>query len=121
MEILMPLFAVIAVIAGAYLTVKWAAKRRNAFSSGNYIRIIERVVLGKDAYLVIAKVGEKSYMLSMTSQRVDMLCELDPDSLKPVKNEPRDTDFLSLMTAAFGRKTGNLANRKNEERDGTEE
>ena len=42
-------------------------------------------------------------MLSMTSQRVDMLCELDPDSLKPVKNEPRDTDFLSLMTAAFGR------------------
>lgn len=120
MEILLPLFAVIAVIFGAYLTTKFVAKKQNTFSSGNYIRVLERVVLGKDAYLAIAKVGEKAFLLSMTSQRVEMLCELDCDSLKPIKNEHRGTDFLSLLTSAFNRKSGSLTDSINKDRSGTE-
>ena len=121
-SIIMPLFAVVAVIAGAYIITKWVAKRHNNYSSGRHIKIIERVVLGKDTYLVIAKVGLKTYLLSMTSQRVEMLSELDEDKLPPIENEKQTPDFLSILTSALGKKTNkNQTERVSEDKwDGSE-
>ncbi len=119
-SIVTPLLAVVAVIAGAYLTTKWYAKRHNGCASGNYIKIIERAVLGKDSYLVVAEVGAKAFLLSMTSQRVEMLCELDPETLKPFEQKRPESDFAGILSAALSKKPFDLIRKKGEDRSDEE-
>ncbi|MEA4831988.1 hypothetical protein SDC9_130619 [bioreactor metagenome] len=102
-SLLMPLLAASAVIIGAYLTARWLAKKQKGCMSGtgSNIKILERAVIGKETYLSIVKVGDKTLLLSMTGQRVEMLCELDPDSLKTNESKHPETGFFNVLCSSL--------------------
>jgi hypothetical protein len=57
----------------------------------------------------------------MTNSRVDMLCELDSQDIKPFENERPNSDFLGILSSVLGKKIGSAAGRKNaDDRDGAE-
>ncbi len=98
---LIPFFAVLAVIAGAYLTTRWIATRQGAHSSGHYIKVIDRVVLAKDTYIVLMRVGNKTYLTSVGVGRADVIAVIDEDELQPIERVPND--FFSVLSQRMGK------------------
>lgn len=101
--LMMPFVAVIMVTAGAYFAVRWFGKRRTGGRAGRYIKIVDRAALGKDSQLVVVQVGTKTLLVSAAGQRVDALCELEPDELKEIADRPADKSFLDLLGASLGK------------------
>lgn len=101
--ILGPLLAVIVVIAGAYATSKWIAGRRGGFSYGRHIQVLERAALAKDAWLMLVRVGGRTYLASAASGKVELIREMDEQELKRGDTPRPGTDFLSMFTKSMGR------------------
>ncbi len=116
---LMPLFAVVMVIAAAYLTAKWVAGRHNAYSSGRHIKVVERVMLAKDAYLALVQVGSKSYLASVTLNRVEIIGEINGEDLVPTEPAHTGSDFFGILSDRIGKKKQNpLRDRDSQGQDG---
>lgn len=101
-SLILPLFVVVFVIFLAYLTSKWIAKRQNIFSSGSVIKVIERAALGKDAYLLVVRVGEKTYLVSLSNGGVELLSELTGEIPENMPQRQERTDFAGILSSALG-------------------
>ncbi len=102
-SILTPLLAVVVVIAGAYWTTKWMGRHHNAYSSGRQIQVLERVMLARDTYLALIRVGGKTHLASVGSGRVELLRELDPQELAAAEHKRPGSDFFGALTKAMGK------------------
>ncbi len=100
---MMPLLAVMAVIAGAYFTTRWMGRHHNAYSSGRSIQVLERVMLARDTYLALVRVGDKTHLASIASGKVELLREVDPQELKGVEGKRPGNDFFGALTKAMGK------------------
>lgn len=73
------LLLMIAVFVGAYFVSKAVGKRQQFISAGfeTNLKILERVPLGKEESLVIAKVANQIFLLGVTAQHIEKIGELD--------------------------------------------
>ncbi|HAN20849.1 MAG: hypothetical protein A2Y15_04790 [Clostridiales bacterium GWF2_36_10] len=97
LEIIFPMLIVVLMIFGAYYATKWIAKKQNSFSSGKIIKVIERVMLSKDAFIAIVKVDTKIYLMSISSGKTELLTELPPEIIDNYKTTGPSTDFMSIL------------------------
>lgn len=79
--------ALLAVIALAYVVLR-AGKRLTA-GPKNYVRIVEKTALSKDAYLAIAQVGLQYHLISVTSGEVRILRDIDAMEVEAVLEAKR--------------------------------
>lgn len=120
-SILTPLLAVVIVIAGAYWTAKWMGKHHNAYSSGRQIQVLERVMLARDTYLALIRVGGKTHLASVGSGRVELLRELDQQELNGVEAKRPGNDFFGTLIKSMGKgKQPPIQPGSNEGQDGTQ-
>lgn len=90
------------VLALAYLATKWIGKRyggRIGGSSGN-IKILDRAALGPDRSLYIVEAAGKTLLIGATQQRIETLCELDPEALPPPAQE-EPSAFASTLKSVL--------------------
>ena len=99
--ILMPLLAVAAVIAAAYLTTRWMARHQGAHSSGRHIQVVERVALAKDTYLALIRVGGKIYLASIGAGRVELIRQMDEEELPKMESQKAGGDFFKVLATAM--------------------
>lgn len=86
------------VLVAAYFATKWIGKRYSAQAkAGRNMKVLERMALGSDRTLFIVQVGEKTLLLGITAQRVELLCELDPDELALDDTPSGDTSFSAVF------------------------
>lgn len=52
-------------------------KKNTGFAKGRYIKVIERVPLGQDKALAVAKIGDKSYVLGICQSSITLLTEIE--------------------------------------------
>lgn len=67
-------------IAGLIFLLFYVLKKvngRNAVTSGNKLRVIDRAILGKDASVAVVCVAGKLLLLGISHQRIELLQELD--------------------------------------------
>jgi flagellar biogenesis protein FliO len=88
----------ILIFVGAYYASKLLGRTYsiNAPSSGG-MRIIDRMQLGRDRYLLIVEAGGKVLLLGVGGQRIDSLAELDKEKFDHQPASQGSTDFLSLF------------------------
>ena len=94
---------------------KHITKKAGTAANTNNIRILERVSLAQDKGLAIAEICGGFYLLSFSNERVEILKELDPDTLRQPK-QPAPPDFRQILNSALkGRwnATGNDSKHKN--------
>ncbi|NLM50909.1 MAG: flagellar biosynthetic protein FliO [Clostridiaceae bacterium] len=84
-ESLFYIIIMIAVIVLAYFVSRFLSVRVAQMSRGRYIEVIDRVALGKDKSLFIAKVGEKMFLVCETNDSSTTICELTKDDLIPLE------------------------------------
>jgi flagellar biosynthetic protein FliO len=104
LSLLFPMVVVVVIIIAAYLTTKWIAGKQSAFTSGNIIRVIERVAVGRDAYLLIVKVDDKTYLVSATNGGIELLDELPIDALEKYQVGNRKNDFTEIFMSLINKK-----------------
>lgn len=76
-----------AVLVAAYVATKYLAGRgRNPQS--RHIRILDRMMLGRDKHIVLVEVGDKNLLIGVTNQSISVLGDIDGDSLAAA---PQDT------------------------------
>lgn len=95
------LLMMIAVFAGAYWAPRLIAKRyRGSNILPEQLRIISKVPLGKDQFLIVVKASERMFLLGATSHDISLITELDPADFPvaaPQTPAITDTDFLSVL------------------------
>jgi|AGTN01.2.fsa_nt_gi flagellar biosynthetic protein FliO len=70
----------IAILAGAYFTTKFIAGKGNRVKSRN-IRMIDRMMVGKDKQIVLIEVGDKNLLIGVTNQAINVLGDIDGETL----------------------------------------
>lgn len=119
-SILTPLLAVVAVIAGAYWTARWMGRHHNTYSSGHQIQVLERVMLARDTYLALIRVGGKTHLISVGSGRVELLREVDQQELAGVEARRAGNDFLGTLAKAMGKGKQPIQPGNDDGQDGTQ-
>ena len=79
----------IGVLALAYYATKWIAGVPTLSQTSRNIRILEKVMIGKDSYLLIVKVQDKVMMLSATPGGITKLEDLE-EYIEAPKNSTQD-------------------------------
>lgn len=92
----------IAVIVAAYVATKYLAGRGRRVQS-RHIRILDRMMLGRDKHIALIEVGDKNLLIGVTNQAINVLGDIDGESLKSEQNTvesaqkgfvPRLRDFI---------------------------
>lgn len=87
------------VIVLAYISTKYAGKKFSVKNTGNgNIRIIDRLPLGADKSLLIVNSAGKTLLIGVTSQHIELICELDESMICESADSSGTTqDFYSVL------------------------
>ncbi|MEA5040828.1 MAG: flagellar biosynthetic protein FliO [Clostridiaceae bacterium] len=100
--LLLPLLGVALVIFLAYIFTKWLAGKYSGNAAGRYVKVIERLSVGKDRELVLIELNGRAHLLGITGQGVTTICSFEAGELPP-RASPHATGFREALETALGR------------------
>ncbi len=90
------LILVVAIFFGAHYATKMFGGKYQNLGKGN-IKILEKTVMGKDQYLVIAKVGDKILLLGVTGNNINLIDTLE--GYIPLENDNnQSSSFYEILS-----------------------
>jgi len=88
----------ILIFVGAYYASKLMGKHYSMQgSSSDAMKVVDKLVLGRDQYLVIVEAGEKTLLLGVSPQQIETLAELNGEAFADLPRMQESTDFISLL------------------------
>ena len=96
MMILQLVFTLTFILGLIYLSLKYGGTKLQSIQNGRYIKIIERVPVTKDNYLLVVKMGEKGYVITSAAGKIDILKDLDEDELLKLQDTKLIKQFSSM-------------------------
>lgn len=91
-------------VLGLIFFLFYALKKLNkgiSVKSGNRLRVLDRVNLGRDGMLLVVSVCGRLMLLGATSNRVEKLCDLD--ITEEEYGIGQGTDFKSVLSSVLGK------------------
>lgn len=91
-------------VLGLIFFLFYALKKLNkgiSVKSGNRLRVLDRVNLGRDGMLLVVSVCGKLMLLGVTSGRVEKLCDLD--ITEEEYGTQQSGDFKSVLSSVLGK------------------
>lgn len=79
-----------------YLSMKYGTKKLQDMQSGKFIKVLERVPISKDNSLVVVKIGDKGYVLTSSSAKIDKLMELSEEELIQLQSSSSIPQYKSM-------------------------
>jgi flagellar protein FliO/FliZ len=80
----------IVVIVAAYIATKYLSGKGRHMKS-RHIRILDRMIMGRDKHIVLIEVGDKKLLIGITNQTINVLGDIDTQSLKEEPEKPAGT------------------------------
>lgn len=68
-----------------YISLKYGGERLQNLQNGKFIKVLERTALTKENTLLVAKIGNKGYVLSSANGKVEILLEISDEELKALE------------------------------------
>jgi flagellar biogenesis protein FliO len=100
LPLIFALIAIAAVLYLCYLLSRFLAKRANSAANTANIRILERVALAQDKGLAIARICGRCYLIGFSTDRVEILKEIDESEL--LSSEPgTGRNFVDALNVAL--------------------
>lgn len=90
-------FWIVLVLLLAYFGTKWYAKKAQISSQGKNIKVIERVVLAQDKFLVLAEINDRVLLLGVTNKEINVIDTFDPLDLTSPVNSQTPIDFKAVF------------------------
>lgn len=117
--LLSALLALAAVLALAYITLKWMGSKMPGTTGGGggrMIRVLDRVMVGQNKCLLVVRVGKQTILIGMAEDTVQKLCDLpELDDWEPPENRQNTPEFSELLRDAVTRGWGKLGKKGGEE------
>lgn len=79
-----------------YISLKLGGNKLQKLQNGKFIKIIERVAVTKENILVVAKIGEKGYIITSSSAGLQILRELEDKELIQLEQTKSIPQYDSL-------------------------
>ncbi len=101
------------ILAAAYFTTKFISAKSATFMQGKYLRVKERIFLGRDKHVVLLQAGSRFFLIGVTNQAINLIATLEEDAL--VLNE--EPAYKAGAFSSFGEllsRLGNTAKKENE-------
>ena len=76
----------VAIIVAAYFATKYLSGKGRSVKS-RQMRILDRMMLGKDKHIVLLEVGGKNLLIGVTNQQINVLGDIDGETLKARQSE----------------------------------
>jgi flagellar protein FliO/FliZ len=99
----------LAVVIGLILLVTWLMKvtmgRRFSFGGSGMLQVVASVPLGDRRFISVLRVGERYYLVGISSAEISLLSTLDPDEIKPyLEKSPQQGEggFAGLLRRLRG-------------------
>lgn len=72
------------VIFAAYFTTRFLSSKAKNIIKGKYIRVKDRILLGRDKHILLLEVGDKAYLIGVTNQNINIIGIVDKDKIVPL-------------------------------------
>jgi flagellar protein FliO/FliZ len=79
-----------------YLSVKYGGSKLQGIQNGRFIKVLERVPLSKENSLIVVKIGEKGYVLTSSTGKIDTLLELNSEEIQSLEVSREVPQYASL-------------------------
>jgi flagellar protein FliO/FliZ len=79
-----------------YLSVKYGGSKLQGIQNGKFIKVLERVPLSKESSLIVVKIGEKGYVLTSSTGKIDTLLELNSEEIQSLEASREVPQYASL-------------------------
>lgn len=106
------IFGLIVVLLAMVLTLKYSNKGITKLTDKKYVKIVDKVQIAKDSYIVIIKLGNKGKVLSVSNSHTEVLEEISLEEILKIEQEKRES--IEDMTKTFD-KTMNIIKEKSKE------
>lgn len=93
------IIGLIVVLGLMIITVRVSNKGIKNITNKRYIKVIDKVQLAKDSYIVVAKIGDKGVIFVTSGNNTEKLQELSYEEIEKIEKEKRES--LESMTHAF--------------------
>lgn len=87
--ILKLVLALLVILPLIYISVKYGGNKLQNMQNGNYMQVLERLMLTKENSLLVIKIGEKAYVFSSTGDKLEILMELKPEEVEKIERSRR--------------------------------
>lgn len=87
-----------------YFSLKFGGSKLQNMQNGNYIKIMEKVALSKENFIIVVKLGKKGYVMSSTKEKNEILTELTDEELINIENKrviPQYKDLNEFLKDAY--------------------
>ena len=119
--ILSTIAALAAVLLLAYISLKWMGQKLPSQNETRHIKVVDRMVLGRDKYLLLVKVAEKTVLVGISNNSVDKICDIDdPDAVLEVP-AVASKNFSDVLLSTIKSKGINMKDRLSKGNRGQEE
>lgn len=100
-SIILALLGTVGVIVFTYYGSRWYvtrfAKRQGSLTGGNYIKVVERLIVSKTASIIIIDIQGVQYLVGVNEHNIQMLTQLDEPISFQKKQEISKESFLSMF------------------------
>lgn len=101
--------ALIVVLLAMILALKVSNKGLSKITEKKYMKIVDKVQLSKDNYIVTIKLGDKGKVLSVSNNHTEVIEEISLEEIKKIEDEKRES--IEAVTKNFD-KTMNILKEK---------
>lgn len=110
-------------VLGLIFFLFYALKKLNkgiSVKSGNRLKVLDRVNIGRDSMLLIVSVCGQVMLLGVTAQKVEKLCDLDISEQEYLSME-QTPDFKSVLSSTISSAFFKKQHREQTTEDGEED
>ena len=98
-SMILALIGTVCVLIMTYYASRWYAKKMGPIAGGKYIKIIDRVTLGKGGAVILVELQGKQFMMGVSDQNVQILKELDEKIEPAIEQGAGKESFQSILTS----------------------
>ena len=88
----------------AYITTRFVGTRFAKYGYGQYIRIIDRVFLGKDKLICLVQIGKNYYIVGAAGHSISLIGQIDEKDLIPLNPKKDDHTFAGILGKYIARR-----------------
>ena len=96
------------VMFGAYFATKFLSAKTKRLTKARYIDVKDRMVVGRDKYIVLLEAGEKVFLVGITSQSINVIGTLTKEEITPIPEETKDA--VQGLKGFWGKLSGIVKN-----------
>ncbi len=79
-----------------YISIKYGGSKLQNVQNGRYIKILERVPISKENNILVVKIGDKGYVITSASGKIDIISELEKNEIIKIEVSKTIPQYTNL-------------------------